>query len=329
MSQKKFNVVLVAQAGHIQYEAVLFVASLRANSPKFQGKVFVAEPQPGPCWERNPKINSEDCRQALLDMGAEIYPFENHHFGKIYPYGNKIECLSALPEDEPFVFFDSDTLITGEITDVPFDFSQPSASSRCEGTWPEIELYGPGYTAIWKSLYDMFDLDFESSLDLFQPDEFWRRYLYFNAGYFYYKSPHQFGKIFTDYAVEIRSNSPEAIRCQSLDPWLDQIALPLVVHSFGGQRNALPAEYLDGATSCHYRALPLLYARESDSVISTLEEVAARNRIKKVLKQYEPFKRFIYHNRGTRVRALFDQDNLPRKERAIRNKIKSAGYWMR
>ena len=49
----------------------------------------------------------------------------------------------------------------------------------------------------------------------------------------------------------------------------------------------------------------------------------------KVLKQYEPFKRFIYHNRGTRVRALFDQDNLPRKERAIRNKIKSAGYWMR
>ena len=191
MSKKiNFNLVLVAQAGRLQYEAVLFLASLRANSPEFLGKVFVAEPQPVPCWERNPKINSDDCRKALLDMGAEIYPFENRHFGQSYPYGNKIECLAALPEDAPFVFFDTDTLITGEITDVPFDFNKPSASSRCEGTWPEIELYGPGYTAIWKSLYDKFDLDFESSLDRSQPDEYWRRYLYFNAGYFYFKSPH-------------------------------------------------------------------------------------------------------------------------------------------
>ena len=92
---------------------------------------------------------------------------------------------------------------------------QPSA-----GIQQSAKLYGPGYTAIWKSLYDMFDLDFESSLDLSQPDEFWRRYLYFNAGYFYYESPHQFGTRFTDYAVKIRDNGPEAIRCQSLDPWL-------------------------------------------------------------------------------------------------------------
>lgn len=152
MSKKNFNICLVAQAGRLQYGAVLFVDSLRANSPKFRGKVFVAEPQPGPCWERNPKINSDDCRKALLDMGAEIYPFENSHFGQSYPHGNKIECLAALPEDNPFVFFDSDTLITCEIKDVPFDFSQLSVSSHCKGTWPEVELYGPGYTAIWKSL---------------------------------------------------------------------------------------------------------------------------------------------------------------------------------
>jgi hypothetical protein len=29
------------------------------------------------------------------------------------------------------------------------------------------------------------------------------------------------------------------------------------------------------------------------------------------------------------VRALFDQDNLPRRERQIRNMIKSNGFWMR
>ena len=76
MSEKHFNIVLVAQSGRLQFEAVLFLASLRAHSPNFQGKVFVAEPQPNACWERNPKINSSDCRQALLDMGAVIYPVE-------------------------------------------------------------------------------------------------------------------------------------------------------------------------------------------------------------------------------------------------------------
>ena len=105
--------------------------------------------------------------------------------------------------------------------------------------------------------------------------------------------------------------------------------MPLVVHSFGGMRDALPFGSLDGETSCHYRTLPLLYAREPDAVVQALERVTGPNKIKKVLKQYEPFKRLIYQKRGEKIRALFDQNNLPRKERAIRNKIKSAGYWMR
>jgi hypothetical protein len=57
--------------------------------------------------------------------------------------------------------------------------------------------------------------------------------------------------------------------------------------------------------------------------------VAAPNRIKKVLKQYEPIKRMVYQNRGQKVRALFDRDHLPRREQAIRNRIKKAGFWMR
>ena len=105
--------------------------------------------------------------------------------GAAYPHGNKIEALAAMPPGRPFVFFDTDTLITGDLCTVPFDFDRPSASLRCEGTWPKPQLYGPGYTGLWKSLYDKFDLDFESSLDLSQPDEFWKRDLYFNAGFFF------------------------------------------------------------------------------------------------------------------------------------------------
>jgi len=286
---------------------------------------------------RNPVPAGSATQKSIQTTAEKLYwiwapkftPLKTGILVKAIPMATKLSALQRFPRMRLLFFFDTDTLITGEITDVPFDFNKPSASSRCEGTWPEIELYGPGYTAIWKSLYDKFDLDFESSLDRSQPDEYWRRYLYFNAGYFYFKSPHQFVTRFTDFAVNIRDNGPETIQCQSLNPWLDQVALPLVLHSFKGKRDELPKDSLDGATSCHYRTLPLLYARESDAVVTTLEQVAAPNKIKKVLKQYEPFKRLIYHGRGHRVRALFDQDNLPRKERAIRNKIKSAGYWMR
>jgi hypothetical protein len=326
---KPYNIVVVGQGGRLQYEALLFAASLREKSPGFNGRLLIAEPQNGPLWDSDPTIRGGDTREAFERLGAEIIPFETRHFGGGYPYGNKIEALLALPKGEPFVFFDSDTLITGDITAVPFDFSRPTASLRREGTWPEIQLYGPGYTETWESLYDKFGLDFESSLDPAWPDEFWRRYLYFNAGFFFYECPHVFGQRFLDYALEIYRDPPPALICQSLDPWLDQVALPLVIHSLGGGRDTLPEGLLDGEVSCHYRLFPLLYARESDRVVEVLETVTQPNWIKKVLKNYDPIKFMVYHGRGAKVRELFDRDDLPRREQAIRNTIKRNGFWMR
>lgn len=327
--RQSFNIMVIGQSGRLQYEAILFAASLRHCAPDFDGRLFVAVPQAGPLWTSNPEIRSHDVLKALDDLGAEILPFQNEVFGQSYPYGNKIEALAAMPSGEPFVFFDTDTLITGDLMSVPFDFDRPSASLRREGTWPQPTLYGPGYHDIWKSLYDRFGLDFESSLDLSQPDEYWKRFLYFNAGYFFGACPRVFGKRFLTYARSIRDDMPIELVGQSLDPWLDQIALPLVIHSLGGGRDTLPEGLLDGSASCHYRHFPLLYARESERVIEVLETVAAPNKIKKVIKAYDPIKRMLYHGRGAKVRALFDQDHLPRREQAIRNRIKSEGFWMR
>jgi hypothetical protein len=326
---QSFNVMIVGQSGRLQYEALLFAASLRQFSPGFTGRLILAEPQPGPRWSRDPRIGNGAVLKALDELEVEIAPFESRHFGENYPYGNKIEGLFALPEGEPFVFFDTDTLITGDLSTVPFDFDRPSASLRREGTWPQIELYGPGYGQTWKSLYDKFGLDFASSLDLSQPDEYWQRYLYFNAGFFFGACPHAFGQRFLDYALAIRDDRPAELVCQELNPWLDQIALPLVIHSFGGGRDTLKPGFLDGAVSCHYRMFPLLYAREADFVVKALEEVCAPNKLKKVLKDYEPIKRMVYQGRGEKVRALFDRADLPRREQAIRNRIKKAGFWMR
>ena len=156
-----------------------------------------------------------------------------------------------------------------------------TASLRREGTWPKPPLYGPGYSGIWKSLYDKFGLDFDSSLDLSEPDKYWKLYLYFNTGFFYYNCPHAFDEEFLEYALTVRREPMPELACQKLTPWLGQIVLPLIVHALGGGRNTLEASYLDGKTSCHYRMFPLLCARESQHVIETLETVAAPNKIKK------------------------------------------------
>ncbi|APX21515.1 MAG: hypothetical protein CML50_23290 [Rhodobacteraceae bacterium] len=323
----RLNVMIVGQSGRLQYEAILFAVSLALTTPR--ARLFVAEPQPGPLWPRDPRITDSEVRALLEAHGATFVPFESRHFGAEYPYGNKIEALFALPEGEPFVFFDTDTLVLDDLDRIPFDFARPTASLRREDTWPKIELYGPGYTETWRALYDRFGLDFESSLDLAWPEEHWRRHLYFNAGVFFYECPHRFGRRFLDYALSIRDDAPPELVCQSLDPWLDQVALPLVIHSLGGGRDTLPPGLIDGTVTCHYRSLPLLYAREEDAVITFLEEIAAPNRIKRVLKEYEPIRRMLYQGRGHKARALFDRENLPRLEQGFRNRLKREGFWMR
>ena len=325
----KFNVVVIGQNNRLQYEALLFAASLRHSSPGFSGRLIVAVPQPGPHWRQDPSIQNADVLKALDHLGVEVIPFDNHVFGGKYPQGNKIEALLALPEDEPFVFFDSDTLITGDLTQVPFDFDRPGASLKVEGTWPKPTLYGPGYDGIWRAMYNRFGLDFQSSIDPTQPQNHWRRFLYFNAGYFFYKCPRRFGERFLDYARTIRDEEIPELTGQVLDPWLDQAVLPLVIHSFGGGRDALPPGLLDGSVSCHYRLFPLLYARESDQVIEVLETVSAPNKIKKVLRNYDPIKKLVIQGKGAKIREMFDQDNLPQREQAIRKAIKSKGLWQR
>ena len=326
VSAKLFNILCIGQGGRVGYEAVLLAASLRASSPGFPGRLIVAEPQPGPLWPGDPRMPAA-LRELLEESGAEVVPFENAVFGKAYPHGNKIEALAVLPEGEPFLFLDSDTVVTGDLTGL--DLAMPSASMKREGTWPVEELYWPGYTAIWKSLYDRFGLEFESTLDLAQPDEYWERYLYFNAGWFCGPDPAAFGRRFLEYATAIRDDPTPEMAIQPLDPWLDQVALPLVIHSLGGGRPGPELARLDGELTCHWRVLPLAYAREPDAVVHLIEALAAPNRVKKVLKGHEPFKRMIYQGRGRKVRAMFDQENLPKRETQIRGRIRKEGFWMR
>lgn len=322
-----FNLLAVGQSGRLEYEAILLAASLRHVDPAFLGRLFIAEPQPGGKWRDDPRM-AQRTRALLTDLGAEILPFEARVFGQDYPHGNKIEALAGLP-DQPFLFLDTDTLITGPLSQIPFDFSRPSASMRRENTWPKVELYGPTLTETWKALYDRFGLDFESSLDRSQPQDYWQRHLYFNAGWFFHESPARFGNRFLAWAKQIRDDPPAELVCQELFPWLDQIALPLVIHSFGGGRPGPELDALDGSATCHYRTLPLLYARESDRAVAVLETVAKDKALRPTLRDWAPVKAMVYQNKGRKARALFDRARLPHREQVIRNTLKREGLWLR
>lgn len=325
-----FNILIVAQKGRLEYEALVFAASLRAMSPGFAGRLIVAEPQPEAGWAGHDTLIPAPTREALEGLGAEITPFVQRSFSHAYPQGNKIEALSLLPPGENFVFFDTDTLVTGELAALPFDFARPAASMRREPTWPEPPLYGPGYHEIWASLYDRFGLDITPTLDATRSRDDWQRYLYFNAGWFFGADGPAFGARFRDYAKSIRDDQPEELASQTLWPWLDQIALPLVIASFGGGRPGPELDGLDGDVTCHYRLFPLLYARESDRAVEVLEQVTAPNRIKKILRAYEPIRRLVYNGRGRKVvRPMFDRDHLPARERVIRNALKAKDLWLR
>jgi hypothetical protein len=322
------NLLVIAQAGRLEFQTILLAASLRRSAPEWTGRLLVAEPRPEAAWSGHETAITPETRDLLSSFGAEFLPFTARHFGATYPHGNKIEALLALPPGEPFLFLDSDTLITEPLDQVAFDFSRPSASMRREGTWPVPPLYGPDHAEIWKSLYDRFGLDFTASLDQAQPRDRWQRYLYFNAGWFFGADPQQFGQRFLDWALAVRADPGEALACQSLDPWLDQIILPLVIHSLGGGRPGPELSGLDGSVTCHYRNLPLLYAREDEAVIDLLEGLATENRIKKRLRDWPAARKLIYQKKGReKLRPMFDAGQ-PSREQPIRQRLKTANLWL-
>ncbi|KGJ06433.1 hypothetical protein IT41_01985 [Paracoccus halophilus] len=330
MPAPEFNILIIGQNGRLGVEAALFAASLRRNSPGWKGRLIVAEPEPKGAWQGVNTRIPDPVRDVLAAHGAELLPFTATHFGRDYPYGNKIEALSLLPADRPFMFFDSDTLIIGELAALALDFSRPSASMRRSATWPEPPLYGPGYTQIWKSLYERFGLDFAASLDRSQPDEHWERYLYFNAGWFLGADAQEFGRRFAEYALAIRDAPGDELACQSLDPWLDQIALPLVIHALGGGRPGAELDGLDGDVSCHYRNLSLLYARESDAAVALIEDLAADPQIAPLLAGDEAAQRLIFGGEGRQhIRPMFQAENPQPAEQAIRHRLRKQGLWFR
>ena len=322
------NLLIVAQSGRLAYEALLFTASLRHAAPGFKGRLLVAEPQPTGAWAGRDTLVPQKIRSELAALGAEIAPFTAPHFGAGYPYGNKIEALSVLPAGEPFLFFDTDTLITGALDCIDLGRTPPTASMLRSASWPEPPPYGPGFAEIWGSLYERFGLDIDATVDRRYPEDDWERYLYFNAGWFCGPDPAPFRERFLDWAVAVRDDPGDALACQSLHPWLDQIVLPLVIHSLGGGRPQGEIARLDGEVSWHYRKLPLAYATAPEPVLALLEEVAGQKPIRRQLREWDAARRMIYRREGRRLVQPLAAELWQPPENALRRQLKRADLWI-
>ncbi len=320
------NILIVAQDGRLQYEALLLAASLRHFSSNKGLRLIIAEPQNGPLWPEDPRMTRPAIRRELRALGAEIIPLHNHHWGARYPNGNKIEALTLLPKDEGFLFLDTDTLITGDLSGL--DTSRSTASVRVEPTWPRISLYGPDFAAIWGALYDRFGLDMGGTLDTQYAVDDRRRYLYFNAGWISGPCPQALGSLMTDFALSIERDPPPQIATQALYPWLDQIVLPLAVTALGGGRPA-PDVGLDGALSLHYRALPVIYATAPDPTVDLLEQVTGAAHLWDIFNQYVSFRRMIFKGEGRILRSKIDRTALPWTYGALHRMIREHGHWVR
>jgi hypothetical protein len=321
------NVLVVAQSGRLQYEAVLFAASLARADP--QVPFWVAEPQPGPLWPgTDPRMDAPGARAAIAAAGGRIVPLENRLFGASYPYGNKIEALALLPAGEPFLFFDTDTLIRAPLDLPRATFDRPAASMRRSATWPVPQPGGPGIGEIWAALYARFGIDIGPTLDPAHPPGHWERHLYFNAGWFLGACPRVFGTRLAEIAATIRDDPPAELAGQKLWPWLDQIALPLCIASLGGGRPGPDLAGLDGATSCHYRTLPLLFAREEDAVVALFADLLATPEVGRAVGGWMAAQRILGGD-GARIRGMFDRAALPPDEGAIRRALRAAGLWFR
>ncbi|MEM8555352.1 MAG: hypothetical protein AAGF71_11075, partial [Pseudomonadota bacterium] len=303
----------------------LCAATLRAHDPGFPGRILVMEPQPGPLWPNDPRMPNH-LHTALAEVGAIVVPFETQVFGSAYPQGNKIEALKALPHGRPFLFLDSDTVVLKSLSLCPLDFSKPTASPAVKDTWPKPPPYGPSQRDIWQSLYDQAGLDLSPTLDADFDDDHPSRYFYCSASWLSGPCPREFGERFQDVAHRIWTEPPSTLASQSLTPWLDQIALPLVLHSLGGGRSPVD---LQGSWLWHYRTWPLFFATAPDAVVDQITRFTDQPWVKRTLSHYKPFKRALYQGNGVKARAQFDQARLPTDERIVRQRLKSAGLWER
>ncbi|NNU80656.1 hypothetical protein HMH01_09430 [Halovulum dunhuangense] len=284
----KLTIAIIAQNGRLQYEAVLFVETARY----FCGDkvdIYILIPRRGENWSNEPDNINPQILDYFVKSGCHIVPFKNEIWGQSYPEGNKICCLRELPAGRPFIFFDSDQIITADVSELKFDFSHPLVSPG--GHMFPVQGQDQKFSTeeYWRAVYEVCS---ETPRKANAREDIKDSFPYYNAGCFGFEDPAQFHEKWMHFACLVDRSQHEIVLDQPKRPWLDQITLPVVCSHFGGaDENALHGVFNNGTHSYHYHYPAKLCLTDQ---YWELKKQGLFESLKYILEKHQPFQRIFY-----------------------------------
>jgi hypothetical protein len=297
------NIVIVAQAGRIGYQAVLCAASIRAFHSASDVRVAIAVPKNSARWDQDPALTDAGAIEAFRRYDCEMVSFENADFGSAYPHSNKFYAIASLPPDEPFLFLDSDSVLAAPLRERDLDLVRPSFKPAGPN-WPVPGGDGRTIGDIWRSLYGFFGLDPAPYRDAERSDGEHQCYPYYNAGIVYHAEAGPFVRFWLEMTKRIWLERPACVNGQALKPWLDQIVLPLVLARLGIPRGGAPDPV--HKTVVHYH-FPFYLQVRHQRAVRLFEELSRDERLMAVLRNDEGFRYYMSDEAKAIVREVHDE----------------------
>ncbi|MHA3914046.1 hypothetical protein [Halovulum sp. GXIMD14793] len=323
----KFNIYMIAQPGRLEYESLLLVKSLRKFYSGDDIGVYVCTPENSGFWRTNPNMADGEVADKLRDLGCHVVNFKNERFGSRYPHSNKIYALSALPPDEPFVFFDSDHIFFDDIANVRVDFDRPTAR-RAGFVWPGKQMKCQTRKAWWDALYAKMGVETNGWYQERYGPESELYYPYFNGGCFYYSSAGRFHELYRKAIHEISESTPEVVDSRSLYPWLDQICLPIVMAQLDGDGSVYRTDFAFSQVATHYFFLSNLFLNVNEDILMIAREIITDPEYCSIFAREQSYNHSFLGEGWAEIRAITSKEtynwmNSP----VLREKLSEMGLW--
>lgn len=203
----KFSFVFICQKGKLELQSMLLAASLRENL-RGDYELVAAIPGPKSLWGEISPLT----KKLIGQFDVRVVGIENE-IDTDYPIGNKLGCFNIQTDADKIVFLDSGILCLKPFSPVEH-FTEQFCASPINQPWFNE----------WKQVYELFNLPY--------PTERFRAKLTneeilpcYNTGLIAVDNGLNFSKEW----IECCKIIDKADHIVDKRPWLDQIALPVVV----------------------------------------------------------------------------------------------------
>ncbi len=203
----KFCFVFICQKGELELKSMLLATSLRENI-RGDYELVAAVPEPKSKWGEISAVTKKMIKQ--LDIRIENI---RNEVDINYPIGNKVSCFKVKTNADKIIFLDSDIICMKPF--LPKEhFNEQFCAKPVDKHWFNE----------WKHVYELFEIPypkerFETTIDK-------KKILpYFNAGLIVVDNNIKFSEEW----IKCCKIIDEAKNITDKRPWLDQIALPIVV----------------------------------------------------------------------------------------------------